>query len=94
MTVNLATKQKCAMKIIKSEDRYVESAKLEINVLKKIREADLKNEYSCIALLDDFMYKGHPCLRVWGVSECTKAECNKADNVIMIFTMRSRTIDA
>lgn len=51
------------MKIIKSEDRYVESAKLEINVLKKIRDADADKQYSCIALLEDFMYKGHPCLR-------------------------------
>ena len=55
-------REKQAMKIIKSEDRYVDSAQLEINVLRKIRENDPKDEYSCIRLLDDFMYHGHPCL--------------------------------
>jgi len=55
-------REKQAMKIIKSEDRYVDSAQLEINVLRKIRDADPKDEFSCIRLLDDFMYHGHPCL--------------------------------
>jgi CDC-like kinase len=56
------SQSKVAIKVIKSEDRYVDSAKLEINVLKKIRYADKTNDHSCIALLDEFMYKGHPCL--------------------------------
>ena len=50
------------MKIIKSENRYVDSALLEINVLHKIREANPYNDYNCIQLLDEFMYHGHPCL--------------------------------
>ena len=40
----------------------MDSAQLEINVLKKIRDADPKDEFSCIRMLDDFMYYGHPCL--------------------------------
>ena len=32
----------------------MDSAQLEINVLKKIRDADPKNEFSCIRMLDDF----------------------------------------
>ncbi len=37
-------KQRIALKIIKNVEKYREAAKLEINVLKRIREKDVNNE--------------------------------------------------
>jgi CDC-like kinase len=50
------------LKIIKNVDKYREAAKLEINVLKKIKEKDPNGKYMCVLILDWFDYHGHMCI--------------------------------
>ncbi|KAM9851703.1 dual specificity protein kinase CLK2b [Aulostomus maculatus] len=51
-----------ALKIIKNMEKYREAAKLEINVLEKIREKDPDNKHHCVQMLDWFSYYGHVCI--------------------------------
>ncbi|XP_076362106.1 serine/threonine-protein kinase Doa-like [Tachypleus tridentatus] len=51
-----------ALKIIKNVDKYREAAKLEINVLKKLAEADQNGRHLCVKILDWFNYHGHICI--------------------------------
>jgi len=51
-----------ALKIIKNVDKYREAAKLEINVLKKIKEKDPMGQFLCVQILDWFDYYGHVCI--------------------------------
>jgi len=60
--IDLESEKKLAVKVIKSEDRYVDSAQLETKVLVKLKEEDPKGDYNVIHLHDEFMYRGHPCL--------------------------------
>lgn len=55
-------KRRIALKIIKNVDKYREAAKLEINVLKKIKEKDQHGKYLCVQMLDWFDYHGHMCI--------------------------------
>lgn len=54
--------RRIALKIIKNVDKYREAAKLEINVLKKIKERDPNGKYLCVQMLDWFDYHGHMCI--------------------------------
>lgn len=58
----LDERRKIALKIIKNVDKYREAAKLEINVLKKIKEKDPDGKYLCVQMLDWFDYHGHMCI--------------------------------
>ncbi|XP_077455848.1 dual specificity protein kinase CLK2b isoform X2 [Stigmatopora argus] len=51
-----------ALKIIKNVDKYREAAKLEINVLERIRQKDQHKLYHCVQMLDWFDYYGHICI--------------------------------
>lgn len=51
-----------AVKIIKNVDKYREAAKLEINVLQKLREKDPKGENLCVQMFSCFDYHGHICI--------------------------------
>ncbi|KAK7469937.1 hypothetical protein BaRGS_00036041 [Batillaria attramentaria] len=51
-----------ALKIIKNVEKYREAAKLEINVLEKIKEKDPNGKYLCVSMLDWFDYHGHVCI--------------------------------
>ncbi|KAM9353115.1 dual specificity protein kinase CLK2b [Symphorus nematophorus] len=51
-----------ALKIIKNLEKYREAAKLEINVLERIRERDPHNKHHCVQMLDWFNYYGHVCI--------------------------------
>ncbi|MEQ2235863.1 Dual specificity protein kinase clk2 [Ilyodon furcidens] len=51
-----------ALKIIKNLEKYREAAKLEINVLEKIREKDPENKHNCVQMLDWFNFYGHVCI--------------------------------
>ncbi|XP_019109461.1 dual specificity protein kinase CLK2 isoform X1 [Larimichthys crocea] len=51
-----------ALKIIKNLEKYREAAKLEINVLERIRQSDPDNKYHCVQMLDWFNYYGHVCI--------------------------------
>jgi len=51
-----------ALKIIKNVEKYREAAKLEINVLRKIKEKDSEGKYLCVQMLDWFDYHGHMCI--------------------------------
>lgn len=55
-------KNRIALKIIKNVEKYREAAKLEINVLKKIKERDPNGKYLCVQILDWFDYHGHMCI--------------------------------
>ncbi|XP_015786680.1 serine/threonine-protein kinase Doa isoform X3 [Tetranychus urticae] len=68
--LDLRTDQMVALKIIKNVDKYREAAKLEINVLEKLAEADPHGKQSngdssqslCVKMLDWFDYHGHICI--------------------------------
>lgn len=51
-----------ALKIIKNVEKYREAAKLEINVLEKLREKDPQGKHLCVQMLDWFDYHGHMCI--------------------------------
>ncbi|XP_061574392.1 dual specificity protein kinase CLK2b [Cololabis saira] len=51
-----------ALKIIKNQEKYREAAKLEINVLRRIREKDPHHQQSCVQMTDWFIYYGHVCI--------------------------------
>ncbi|CAI9721981.1 specificity kinase CLK2 isoform X4 [Octopus vulgaris] len=54
--------QIAALKIIKNVEKYREAAKLEINVLEKLKEKDPEGKYLCVRMLDWFDYHGHMCI--------------------------------
>ncbi|OQR73284.1 serine/threonine-protein kinase Doa-like [Tropilaelaps mercedesae] len=57
------TDQKLALKIIKNVDKYREAAKLEINVLEKLRQGrDPALQALCVRMMDWFDYYGHMCI--------------------------------
>jgi CDC-like kinase len=60
--IDIRKQGRIALKIIKNVDKYRESAKLEINVLEKIKEKDPKGENLCVQMLDYFDYYGHMCI--------------------------------
>ncbi|XP_068611450.1 dual specificity protein kinase CLK2-like isoform X1 [Brachionichthys hirsutus] len=51
-----------ALKIIKNLDKYREAARLEIDVLEKIRESDPHSKRHCVQMLGWFNYCGHVCI--------------------------------
>ncbi|KAM9294152.1 dual specificity protein kinase CLK2 [Gastrophryne carolinensis] len=51
-----------ALKIIKNVEKYKEAARLEINVLAKIREKDPDNKHLCVQMYDWFDFHGHVCI--------------------------------
>jgi len=55
-------RSRIALKIIKNVDKYREAARLEINVLKKIKEKDPEGHNLCIQIFDWFDYHGHICI--------------------------------
>ncbi|KAI1290149.1 Serine/threonine-protein kinase Doa [Halotydeus destructor] len=59
---DMRNEQVIALKIIKNVEKYREAAKLEINVLEKISEADPQGKHLCVKMLDWFDYHGHICL--------------------------------
>ncbi|NXF35965.1 CLK3 kinase, partial [Nyctibius bracteatus] len=55
-------KAQVALKIIKNVGKYREAARLEINVLEKIREKDKEHKYLCVLMSDWFNFHGHMCI--------------------------------
>ncbi|XP_074601952.1 CDC like kinase darkener of apricot isoform X5 [Brevipalpus obovatus] len=60
--MDVRTEQIVALKIIKNVDKYREAAKLEINVLEKLAEADPQGKHLCVKMLDWFDFRGHICI--------------------------------
>ncbi|XP_023223737.1 dual specificity protein kinase CLK2-like isoform X4 [Centruroides sculpturatus] len=60
--VDLCSELTVALKIIKNVEKYREAAKLEINVLKKLADADPDSKHLCVKMLDWFDYHGHMCI--------------------------------
>ncbi|KAH9502947.1 Dual specificity protein kinase clk2 [Bulinus truncatus] len=59
---NHKNSDRLALKIIKNVEKYREAAKLEINVLEKLRERDPHGKYLCVQMLDWFDFHGHMCI--------------------------------
>nr|XP_023408676.1 dual specificity protein kinase CLK3 isoform X1 [Loxodonta africana]XP_023408677.1 dual specificity protein kinase CLK3 isoform X1 [Loxodonta africana] len=55
-------KAQVALKIIRNVGKYREAARLEINVLKKIKEKDKENKFLCVLMSDWFNFHGHMCI--------------------------------
>ncbi|XP_059536902.1 dual specificity protein kinase CLK3-like [Myotis daubentonii] len=51
-----------ALKVIRNVDRYRKAARLEINVLQKIKEKDKENQSLCVFMYDWFNFHGHMCI--------------------------------
>ncbi|XP_015283022.1 PREDICTED: dual specificity protein kinase CLK3-like, partial [Gekko japonicus] len=51
-----------ALKIIRNVGKYREAARLEINVLKKIKEKEKENKHLCVLMSDWFNFHGHMCI--------------------------------
>ncbi|XP_054858300.1 dual specificity protein kinase CLK3 isoform X1 [Eublepharis macularius] len=65
MSANIAlsrSKALVALKIIRNVGKYREAARLEINVLKKIKEKDKENKHLCVLMSDWFNFHGHMCI--------------------------------
>ncbi|UYV81682.1 CLK2 [Cordylochernes scorpioides] len=60
--MDVVRKQIVALKIIKNVEKYREAAKLEINVLLKLRERDPESRHQCVKMYDYFDYHGHMCI--------------------------------
>ncbi|XP_069107212.1 uncharacterized protein [Argopecten irradians] len=54
--------ERLALKIIKNIEKYREAAKLEINVLEKLRAKDPDGQYLCVNTVEWFDYHGHVCI--------------------------------
>ncbi|KAK4700431.1 dual-specificity kinase, partial [Phenoliferia sp. Uapishka_3] len=51
-----------AIKVIRAVPKYREASKVEIKVLKLIKQQDPENKYKCIHLLETFDHRNHVCL--------------------------------
>ncbi|KAM3827965.1 dual specificity protein kinase CLK3 isoform 1-T1 [Vipera latastei] len=51
-----------ALKIIRNVGKYREAARLEINVLKKIKEKEKDSKHLCVLMSDWFNFHGHMCI--------------------------------
>lgn len=51
-----------AMKMIKRRRPFLQQAQVEIELLKKIADADPEGRNHCVRLVASTMYKGHPCI--------------------------------
>ncbi|KAI5825624.1 CMGC/CLK protein kinase [Schizophyllum commune Tattone D] len=60
--VDTQTKQRVAIKIIRAVPKYRDASKMEIRVLKKLKESDPLNRHKCIHLLSWFDHRNHICL--------------------------------
>ena len=83
--IDLESEKKLAVKVIKSEDRYVDSAQLETKVLVKLKEEDPKGDYNVIHLHDEFMYRGHPCLVFDILGKSTYSNFYQNNTTVLIF---------
>jgi dual-specificity kinase len=54
--------RRVAIKIIRSIQKYTDSAQVEIEILNDIKRFDPNNTSHCVRLIDSFMYRGHMCL--------------------------------
>ncbi|KAE9551522.1 hypothetical protein FO519_005269 [Halicephalobus sp. NKZ332] len=59
---NKEDNRRLALKIIKNVSKYREAARLEINVLQKLKERDPSGQHLVIHMLKYFDYYGHTCL--------------------------------
>lgn len=55
-------KTKVAIKIIKSQKKFVSQAHNEINILKVLRDSAVDKENFCVELKDYFVFRGHICV--------------------------------
>ncbi|OMJ87895.1 hypothetical protein SteCoe_10307 [Stentor coeruleus] len=55
-------KQFVAVKIIKNIKRLESQSEIEVRLLKKIKMHNSKNEYGIVNILDNFKFRGHPCI--------------------------------
>lgn len=55
-------KQFVAVKIIKNIKRLEGQSEIEVRLLKKIKLHNSKNEYGIVNILDNFKFRGHPCI--------------------------------
>lgn len=81
--------QKLALKVIKNVDKYREAAKLEINVLEKLRQAkDPALQALCVRMLDWFDYLGHMCIlfEMLGISVFDFLVSSSIQNICFVFT--------
>lgn len=52
-------RQYCALKIIRNEPRFHRQAKVEVNVLEMLKDADPDDQYSLVHHVDNFLFRGH-----------------------------------
>ncbi|XP_036316564.1 dual specificity protein kinase CLK3-like [Pipistrellus kuhlii] len=55
-------KSQVALKIIRNVSKYRQAARLEVNVLKMIKEKDKENKFLCVSMSDWFNFHGHICI--------------------------------
>ncbi|KAJ1980377.1 serine threonine protein kinase CMGC group [Dimargaris xerosporica] len=60
--LDLTTGKDCAVKVIRSVQKYRDAAKTEIKVLDRIRSVDPENRFQCIHLQNRFEYRNHVCM--------------------------------
>jgi dual-specificity kinase len=59
---DLQDKHNVAVKIIRSIQKYTDSAQVEVDILNDIKRRDPHDHRFCIRLIDSFMFREHMCL--------------------------------
>ncbi|KAG8197640.1 hypothetical protein JTE90_001570 [Oedothorax gibbosus] len=59
---NIETQQMCALKIIRNTEECRKAGNVEVEMMKKLRGLDPKNEKLWIKMLDCFEFNGHICI--------------------------------
>lgn len=60
--LDLSTRTLVAVKIIRSIPKYRDASKIEVRVLKTLKQHDPTNKYKCIHLIEWFDYRNHICI--------------------------------
>ncbi|SMR46079.1 unnamed protein product [Zymoseptoria tritici ST99CH_1A5] len=60
--IDIRSRKEVAVKIIRAVPKYRDASRIELRVLKTLREADEHNRNRCIQLRDCFDWRGHICI--------------------------------
>ncbi|KAL7716130.1 non-specific serine/threonine protein kinase [Entamoeba marina] len=76
-----------ALKVVRSAEEYTETAKDEIEILRKITDCDPKREFFCLHLIDSFTHRG-----LNGIHTCLVTDCGGSNLLSLIKLFHYRGI--
>ena len=75
----MVRRERVALKIIRSVQKYRDAARIELRVLQTLRAHDPFNKFRCIHPKDSFDYRGHICITM-DLLDCSVFDFLKANN--------------